>query len=780
MRLSFALCVTFLSLCVVIGAANGQDSSASKAFHEQVAPILVKSCIPCHSANKRSGNLSLETLADALKGGDEGPSIVQGKRGESPLYHKIVTPNGGQAEMPKEKAPLTAAEVEWIGQWIDAGAAWPLELVLKEKPKADADFWSFQPLKWIEPPSAELAPQAWRVNPIDRFVFAKLKEKGLTPSAPAGARELLRRMSYDLTGLPPTLEEIADFSKAYEANSQQAVEAAVDRLLASPRYGERWARHWLDVVRFGESRGYERNEIITNLWPFRDYVIESINADKPFDALIREHLAGDVIGAGMPEVEIGSAFLTAGPYDDVGNSDAEAAAQIRADQMDEMVRATSEAFLGVTLGCARCHDHKFDPLKHRDYYSMASAFAGTVHGPRAVLSAQEAAEREAKLKPLVEEKTKLEAEKAQIPKEEEAKHKEIDAKIVAVAGQIGAVPNGRSWWVGNHKPAPGPFHVFIGGSPQKKGEEVLPASFELVKGKEGAYELAADKTEADRRVALAHWITSPHNPLTARVLANRVWHYHFGVGIVDTPSDFGYMGGRPTHPELLDFLAGKLIAGGWKIKELHRLIMTSQAYRQTSGFREEAAKVDGDNRYLWRFSPRRLSAEEIRDSMLAVAGKLDLTMGGPGFRLYEYQQDNVATYKPLDVHGPETYRRAIYHHTARASRVDLLTEFDSPDPALGEPRRASTTNALQALTLLNHRFSLDMANFLAARASEGAADVSAKVTRAFQFAYGRAPTQAELATATKVVVALEVKAPGKGLTAVCRAIFNSNEFLYLE
>lgn len=768
------------SILALLGISTSQAQEASKAFHEQVAPVLVKSCIPCHNPTKRSGNLSLETLSAALKGGDEGPSIVAGKRSESPLYQKIVATSGNEPEMPKEKAPLSAEQAELIGKWIDEGAPWPTELLLKEKPKADADFWSFQPIQSVQPPNDDSIPENWRLNPIDRFVFAKRNDKRLEPSPPAGARELLRRMTYDLHGLPPTLEELTEFTKAYEVAPQLAVEQVIDRLLASPRYGERWARHWLDVVRFGESRGYERNEIITNLWPFRDYVIESINNDKPFDALIREHLAGDVLGAGKPEIEIGSAFLTAGPYDDVGNSDSAAAAQIRADQLDEMVRATSEAFLGVTLGCCRCHDHKFDPLKHRDYYSMASAFAGTTHGPRNVLSTQQAQEREAAIKALNEEKSRLETERGQLPKEEETKQKEIEAKIAAVVAQLAAVPNGQSWWVGNHKPAPGPFHVFVGGSPLKKGEEVFPSSFEVLKGKEGSFELPADKSEAERRMALANWITSPHNPLPPRVLANRIWHYHFGIGIVDTPSDFGYMGGRPSHPELLDFLARKLVDGGWKIKELHRLIMTSMTYRQSSLFREEAAKLDSDNRLLWRFSPRRLSAEEIRDSMVSAAGKLDLRMGGPGFRLYEYQQDNVATYKPLDVHGADTFRRAVYHHNARASRIDLLTDFDSPDPALGEPRRASTTNALQALTLLNHRFSLDMATFLAARASDGAPDNSAKITRAFEFAYGRAPSVMELELAVKSMSDLEAKTPGKGLVAICRAILNSNEFLYLD
>ena len=515
MRQPFLLTLALTITSLTPNFAISQESPAAKTFHEQVAPVLVKSCIPCHSTTKRSGKLSLETLADVLKGGDEGPSVVAGKRNESTLYQKIVAASGNEPEMPKEKAPLSAAEDRTHRQMDRRRSRVARGDCSQRKAESGCRFLVLSAAENVCYAAIEGIPSVASKS-IDQFVFAKLKEKGLAPSPPAGARELLRRMTYDLHGLPPSVEEIADFAKAYEANPQQAVEQTIDRLLASPRYGERWARHWLDVVRFGESRGYERNEIITNLWPFRDYVIESINRDKPFDELIREHLAGDVFGAGKPEVEIGSAFLTAGPYDDVGNSDAEAAAQIRADQMDEMVRATSEAFLGVTLGCARCHDHKFDPLKHRDYYSMASAFAGTVHGPRAVLSTQQAAEREAALKPLTEEKTRLETEKAQIAKEDETKLKEVDTKLAAVNAQIAAVPNGQTWWVGNHKPAPGPFHVFIGGSPQKKAEEVLPASFEMLKGKEGSFELPADKTEADRRIALANWITSPHNPLTPR------------------------------------------------------------------------------------------------------------------------------------------------------------------------------------------------------------------------------------------------------------------------
>ncbi|MEY4190119.1 MAG: hypothetical protein RIR17_855, partial [Planctomycetota bacterium] len=351
----------------------------------------------------------------------------------------------------------------------------------------------------------------------------------------------------------------------------------------------------------------------------------------------------------------------------------------------------------------------------------------------------------------------------------------LNKSLAGVNAKIAAVPALNVWWVGNRRPAPGPFQVYVGGSPQKKGDEVAPASLEVLRQNGSSYKLEPSKNEADRRLALANWITSRDNPLTSRVLANRIWHYHFGTGIVDTPSDFGFMGGRPTHPELLDWLATTLQDEGWKIKAMHRLIMTSQTYGQSSDWRQDASRMDGDSRYLWRFPPRRLHAEEVRDTMLAIAGKLDLRMGGPGFKLYEYQQDNVATYVPLDVHGPETYRRAVYHHNARASRVDVLGDFDIPDPAFAEPRRASTTTPLQALTLLNHRFSVDMASALADRVTrEAGADApSRQVERMFQLAFGRMPTPDELARAGTLV-------KEHGLKAMARVILNSNELINLR
>ena len=334
-------------------------------------------------------------------------------------------------------------------------------------------------------------------------------------------------------------------------------------------------------------------------------------------------------------------------------------------------------------------------------------------------------------------------------------------------------------WVGTRQPLKEPFHVFIGGSPARKGDEVVPASIAILESTAPDYQLKVDTPEGTRRTRLADWIVDPQNPLTARVLVNRIWHYHFGTGIVDTPNDFGYMGGRPTHPELLDFLAARLIEGGWRIKSIHKLIMMSETYRQSSRFRTQAAAVDGDARWLWRFPPRRLSAEEIRDTMLNVAYRLPehgdrlVPDGGPGFRLYKYLQDNVATYVPLDRHGPETYRRAVYHQNARASRTDLMTDFDQPDCAFSAPRRVATTTPLQALTMLNHSFTLEMAAALSERVQSEAENQAAQIKRVYQLCYSRNPTDQEARTCSVFV-------DKHGLAAFCRVLLNTSELIYVE
>lgn len=948
--------------CAASGSADESAPEARSQFQQIVAPALAAKCLSCHHTGSRKGELDLSTRDGMLKGGASGTSITPGSSAASAVYTRSIPQNGSPPEMPEKGDPLSDEESAALAAWIDGGAPWPEGFVLKPLSKAGGDFWSLQPLAIVEPPETEGERPA---HPIDRFIDAKLSERGLRRNQPADARTFIRRATYDLHGLPPEPEDVKAFEQAWATiGSDQAIAELVDRLLASPRYGEHWGRHWLDVIRFGESRGYERNEIITNLWPFRDYIIQSFNDDKPFDRLIQEHLAGDVIGKDDPAVEVGSAFLVAGPYDDVGNQDAQAAAQIRADQLDEMIRATSEAFLGLTLGCARCHDHKFDPLLAKDYYALYATFAGTKHGPREVASAAARSERAAQVEPLERERARLSADKQNLELElqqrADAKEPEvagtwtrpkvsrygteevfepvtakfvrltvdgtdaedasqnqfkldefevwtdepqprnvalssagasaegsartardfkeaygaaltIDGKLgarwqaagsrllitlakperirrvdfssdrqrelgedsplttfvgdyvieVSVDGQtwkrvaestdrlppsarrkrdrllklvrtetegarqtdlsrqlaevetkLAQIPPLPTWWVGTHAPAPGPFHVFLGGSPQRHGDEVAPGSLTVLSSLQSAYALPVESDEGARRVALAQWITAADNPLTPRVLVNRVWHYHFGRGIVETPSDFGYMGARPTHPELLDWLAAELLRNGWRLRPLHRLVMTSQAYRQSSGYRQDAAEIDAESRFLWRFPPRRLTAEEIRDSMLQVAGQLNDRMSGPGFRLYDYLQDNVATYLPLDVHGPETFRRAVYHHNARAMRVDVITDFDCPDPAFADPRRASTTTSMQALTLMNHRFSYDMAGFLAERLAASSPEPSRQVPLAFELAFSRTPTARELETGVNLI-------QNQNLRAFCRALLNSNELIYL-
>lgn len=947
-------------LAVVGTAAVVPAAEKTVDFARDVAPILEQACLRCHSPGNAQGELSLATIDDLRRR----EYLVAGDPEASYLLDVVSAHDGERPLMPREGEPLAAEQVAVLRRWIAAGAVWPEGLVLRPKSRADSSWWSLRPLQPLAPPPAEGAPPAWQAHPIDRFLAARLAAASLAPNPPADRRTLIRRVTYDLIGLPPTPEEVESFVRDPDPH---AYERLVERLLASPHYGEHWGRHWLDVVRFGESNGFERNFLIHDLWPFRDYVIRSLNEDKPFDQFLREHLAGDVVGPDQPDVEIGSAFLVAGPYDDVGNQDPVQAAQIRANTIDEIIRAAGEAFLGLTIGCARCHDHKFDPILQEDYYGWYATFAGVRHGSRVVAAPEERAAHAARRRPLEERRRRLleerdallqdvlvrgeqnasryEAEWTRPPvdrqgteetfpavtarflrlvSEGQDAHPENTANFgidefevwsaepqprnvalaahggrasgasrqvedfpgaygpeLAIDGKFGArflatggtltiefaeptqiqrvvfssargeatpehsnfafvgeyrletSTDGRQWttvahshdrrpvsaairqhrlrrlamtndeaerlagleqalaqverelsalpplptaWVGQRvaADAQGPFHVFLGGNPQRRGTAVVPASLSAFAAVVPPYALAEDASEGERRKALVDWLVHPAHPLTPRVLANRLWHYHFGTGLVETPSDFGYMGGRPTHPELLDWLAAQVHVHGWRLKPLHRLIVLSQAYQQASTFREDAARVDGDARLLWRFPPRRLSAEEIRDTLLAVSGRLDVRQGGPGFRLYRFMQDNVSTYAPLEHHGPETYRRAVYHQNARASVVDLMSEFDLPDCAFSTPRRAQTTTPLQALTLLNHSFTLDMAAALAERVQrEAGDDPDVQIQRLFLLCLLRLPVESERAAARRLVDAY-------GLPALGRAVLNTSELIYVH
>jgi mono/diheme cytochrome c family protein len=927
------------------------DDPAGIAFFEQkIRPVLVEHCYECHSAKakKLKGGLYLDSKAGWQKGGDAGvPTIVPGKPDEG-LFLRYVRHLEPDMEMPPKKPKLPDAVLADLSAWIKMGAPDPRTESTGEAKRADKSWWSLQPLA-----------KEFKHTDIDGFIDAKLAEQKLSRNAPAKPQALIRRLSYDLTGLPPSQAEVDAFVVAHQADARKATEALVDRLLASPRYGEHWGRHWLDVVRFGESNGFERNFVIDDLYPFRDYVIRSVNEDKPFDQVIREHLAGDVIGKFNPEVEIGSAFLVAGPYDDVGNQDKDAQKVIRSATLDDMVTATGSAFLGLTINCAKCHHHKFDPIPTEDYYRVRAAFEGVVHGRRPVATKEQTQAFNAAMGPLNKERARLVAEQSALTAAIETKAKAllatrkytrpkadtllteekitpIEARFVkltmsansanplsGVGGRIsefeiwtdeatprnvalasngskaegvkgataedfpsaysaaltidgdegaqwyignpaelvitlprvekisrlgyrsakgrilrdnsqGATPceyemfaslDGKAWkkvadsydreawspahafervrkqvttsdeakrlgllgrdlaavdkriadvpkmpsaWVGTHQPKPEPTFVHKGGDPTKPAGQVVPSSLAVLDLVTKPYALKADAGEGERRIALADWITKD-NPITARVLANRLWHYHFGTGLVDTPSDFGFMGSKPTHPELLDFLAQRLVASGWKLKTLHREIILSQTYLQSADFNPNAARADKDARLLWRFPPRRLGAEEIRDTLLATAGQLKLEpMGGPGFRLYRYLVNNVSTYIPLDTQGPETYRRAVYHQNARASVVDVLNDFDLPDIAFSAPKRANTTSPLQSLTLFNHSFTLDMAKALVTRL-----DGPDPIAQAYSIALQRRPTATERSAAEKLIAQ-------HGKIAFCRALLNANELIFIE
>ncbi len=1106
-----------LSLFLMIASSRllAVESDASKLFHEQVAPILVKHCVECHNDVTTKGGLNMETLAAVLKGGDDGPAIVPGKATESPLYTMIVPESAGEkAAMPKKKPSLSAAETELIKRWINMGAVWPQEIVLKEKSKGDVTHWAFLPLK------------ASKHTSIDEFVIEKLKEKNLAMNPAADARTFIRRASFDLIGLPPTPEEVAAFEKEFAKDQASSIKQLVDRLLATPRYGERWARHWLDVVRFAESHGFEMNRLRPNAWPYRDYVIRSLNADKPYDQFVREQIAGDQLGA-----DEGTGFLVAGAWDQVKGQDPALRANQRADEMHDLVSTTGSTFLGLTVGCARCHDHKFDPVSQVDYYRMRGIFEGVQHAERELRPA-DAEESQKKAEGVRREIAAIDATlsrfqpKSQLTKrvlvdddlppptkpdaigcvqiEQPANGKPIDYSPGTEAGQLsdlgdstrlpnlgesyrywsaksdevgknffswnprvsgkqrlwlswgawtthakdaryildldgdantkedqkeiavvdqskfadgsGAIPEQKRWsgfkYAGTHvltkdsililrsgklggptvadavlfeesadaqaasqphlrapvthlanhesfdavkakfvrftinatnggQPCIDELEVFAGGKNlalAKNGAKVTAsdvfadgansihqiahandglygnAKSWIAKGAKGwlqielpseetissvvwsrdrsekgkAYQdrlstnylvevsldgkawkavassadrlaadyrerirdvptlsgvtgenaaevkkhserravlqrelkeltsfpmaylgkfeqpgptfrlhrgdpmtpkeeiapgglsqfgakldLAKDTPESERRMALAKWLTDAKNPLTARVMMNRLWHYHFGTGIVDTPSDLGFNGGKPSHPELLDWLAAEFMKRGWSLKEMHRLIMNSTAYRQSSTANDASLKADSGSRLLWRFPTRRIEAEPLRDTILAVSGVLDLTMGGPGFDLFDTNDNYVKVYQSKQEFGPDTFRRMIYQSKPRVQLDDTFGAFDVPDAGQIAPRRTSSTTPLQALNFLNSTFAMQQAGLFASRLEKEASKVTdAQVKRAFQLAYQRDPRADELSASTKLI-------SEHGLAMFCRALFNTSEFMTL-
>jgi hypothetical protein len=621
-----------------------------------------------------------------------------------------------------------------------------------------SDHWSLQPIKDPQVPKTSAKSTA-----IDSFLNQKLAERDLTMSPPADRATLVRRVTFDLHGLPPTPREIDCF---VHSKSPRAYEELVERLLASPRYGERWGRHWLDVARYTESQGFEYDRLRPNAWHYRDYVIQSFNDDKPYNRFMMEQIAGDAIDPLTTEGMIAVSLLVCGPWDQAGNSQANTTqkATTREEELEDLIAVVGQSFLGLTINCARCHAHKFDPISQEEYYRVKSVFEGIKHGERSLASGNEIKAHDDKIAAL---KKEIAATKDDASKGDTASRvKELEKAIAAVK----PLPIS---YVGM-RVQPDPTKRLKRGNVTSPQEIVAPGALAAITELNADFGLPPDAPEAERRRKFAEWVADPRNPLPARVMANRVWQYHFGHGIVTSPSDFGANGARPSDPELLDWLASRFIESGWSVKTLHRLIVHSDAYRQQSQFNERAAALDADDQFLWRFPPQRLDAEQMRDAMLAVSGELNFKAGGPSFRPFKVANFNSDFYEPTDLIGPEFNRRTVYRMNVNSGKEPLLDAFDCPDPSVKTPRRGITTTPLQALALMNNSFVQRQANKLAERVlGEEQNDTQRAIKAAYRYALGRLPQKDELNAAT-------VAARERGLFNVCWALLNSTEFLYVQ
>jgi mono/diheme cytochrome c family protein len=826
----------------------------SVEFVKQVQPILARACLNCHGPQKQRGALRLDVREQVFKGGDSGQAAIKPGEPKASALLERVTSTEKSMRMPPEGERLTESEIDLLRRWIAQGARWPDVANIAPPRKAgplvvtDADrkHWAFQPLHQDKPPA--VSDESWCRTPIDRFVLARLDAAGIRPNAALDRRSLIRRVYFDLLGLPPTPDEVAAF---VDDPAVDAYEKLVDRLLASPHYGERWGRHWLDLARYADSDGYEADFDRPTAYHYRDFVIKAFNDDLPFDTFVKWQLAGDEYRPNDPSARSATGFLTAGPviiFTVAGEGTELERATNRFNELDDMLATTGSAFLGLTIGCARCHDHKFDPIPTRDYYSMLAAFTTSKrqeHFMMAPALVEEYQQHEKEWQKRVSQVQKelgdwLEREKAvHVDKLRQCK---IDAlKISAEEKAVLAKPvdksdqhqqellkkhgkslsltdddfrkefndDQRSKWdalknrvkdVQKEKPqapptaltltdsGPLPTKTFLllRGEPAHPGPEVELGFLSVLSSAQAKVRRPEGSTTTYQRTALAEWLTDDKDgagALLARVIVNRMWQHHFGNGLVRTPNDFGFQGERPTHPELLDLLASDLIQNGWRLKALHRRIMTSAVYREDTAYDEKRAKIDPENRLLWRRRPLRLEAEILRDSILAVSGRLNRELFGPALKpplpaeaMAGRNKDDAVPRPKED--GPALWRRSIYLFTKRSLPTPLLDTFDAPNPIGSCGRRNQSTVATQALALLNDSFVRDIASQLARRvAAEAGDDAADRVQRAFRITLGRPPTSGELERSTKF---LATQDKAKALANFCQVLLTLNEFIYVD
>lgn len=765
------------TLWIVLSAcACAQDGAF---FRSQVAPILEQHCVGCHSGEEPKGGLDLSTAGGAFADGDSGTSIEPGKPDNSLLIEYV---SGEEPEMPQNADPLTAEQVDALRRWIAAGAVWPDDLTLTDKKTIDADWWSLGPLAETNPPAID---DPWIRTPVDAFVVAQQREHGLSPSGEADRRTLIRRLTFNLHGLPPTPEDV----KAFVGDRRpDAYERLVERLLASPRYGERWGRHWLDVVHFGESHGYDKDKPRPNAWPYRDWVVQSFNQDKPYDRFVAEQVAGDVLWPLDPQAIVATGFIAAGPWDFVGHAElAEGTVNkdiARSNDRDDMVATAASTFLSLTVHCARCHDHKFDPIRQQDYYALQAVFAGIDRADRPYDVDRETARRR---RQLTTEKSEIE-ERLKSLATADSDHDEVAQlknRLARLDAELAALPAQRMVYaaavsfkpIGTFTPpaGPRPIHLLLRGDVRNHGQLMAPGGVACVHGAESDFGLEQTPDEGQRRAALARWLVDPRNALLRRSIVNRIWHYHFGAGLVASPNDFGRMGARPSHPELLEWLAGWFAERGHSLKELHRLLLNSAVYRQHSRSRADYAQIDSQNRYLWRMNRTRLDAECVRDALLAVSGKLDVTMGGPSAQQFFFKDDHspIYDYTRFDVDDPRGARRSVYRFLVRSVPDPLMECLDCADPSIMTPKRNTTLTALQALALLNNPLAVRQAAHLADRLERECDNLPARIDAAYRLALSREPRDPERELLVR-------HAERHGLAAACRVILNCNEFVFVD
>lgn len=760
------------------------QQKANISYTQDVQPILASKCYACHGPDeaKREAGLRLDERGALFTVLESGHAVVSETNPEESEIINRITSEDNEVVMPPPDfgKKLEPEEKDILVKWIKNGVAWE-------------DHWSYSHVSPVDVPKTEGLPENWNSNPIDRLIYTKLKEKGLSPSAEANKITLIKRLKFDLHGLPPTPEEVEEFMND---KSPDAYEKLVDKLLSSPHYGERWARHWLDIAHYGDSHGFDKDKRRANAWPYRDYVIDALNKDIPYSRFVEDQIAGDVLYPGNPGSTIALGFLAAGPWDFVGHVEVHEGTvekrSVRNLDRDDILTNTFSTFSSLTVQCARCHDHKFDPIQQKDYYNLQAVFAGIDRADRPFDRDPEIHKLRSKLLGKKEEISRklqsLENPETGIRAVEISSNNEsafLKFELENINNRLDSLPDPEYVYAAstsfppqaNFRPANGIREVFLlnRGDTEQPLEKSVPGALEILPELKGNFNLPENHREGERRAALAKWLTDKDNSFTWRSIVNRIWQYHLGTGIVATPNDFGKMGVPPSHPELLDYLANQFIENGESFKWLHRQILTSATYKQSSFDNAENRKIDGNNRYYWRANRKVKDAEALRDGVLAISGKLDLKKGGPGFDVFKYEDDHSPRYlyTEFDHTDSSSFRRSIYRSVIRSVPDPFMSTLDCADPSQSVPVRNESVTALQALSTLNNPFMIRQANYFSERLRKISSNEDTQIEKAFELALLRKPREDEFKECKTYV-------SEHGLASMCRLIFAMNEFLYID